>query len=171
MSGHPVPGTEGPAGHEARPPVDDRKVPWRVFLAIGALLGVIGVVYWSTAYEESGTVMLILAAGLALWIGAYLWLQQRGPVGPQIEASQAAGESLAAAGRGAPGAGATDAGTTDGQAGAHYLPHASAWPFAIGLGAATVANGLVLGLWVIVPGAALLAVGVGGFVRQTRRRD
>jgi hypothetical protein len=55
--------------------------------------------------------------------------------------------------------------------GEHYLPHASAWPLAIGLGAATVANGLVLGLWVIVPGAVLMALGIGGFVRQTRRRD
>jgi len=164
--GHPVPGTEGPAGHEARAPVDDRKVPWRVFLAIGALIGVLGIVYWSTAYEESGTVMLILAAVLGLWIGAYLWLQQRGPVGPEIEARQAAGESLAAAGRGVPGAGATEVGVE-----AHYLPHASAWPFAIGLGAATLANGLVLGLWVVVPGAALLVLGIGGFVRQTRRRD
>jgi hypothetical protein len=54
---------------------------------------------------------------------------------------------------------------------AHYLPHASAWPLAIGLGGATVANGLVLGLWVIVPGVALLLLGIGGFIRQTRRRD
>ena len=36
---------------------------------------------------------------------------------------------------------------------------------------ATLANGLVLGLWVIVPGAALLLLGIGGFIRQTRRRD
>jgi uncharacterized membrane protein YfcA len=52
-----------------------------------------------------------------------------------------------------------------------YLPHTSVWPFSIGLGAATVLNGLVLGLWVIVPGAALMALGIGGFIRQTRRRD
>jgi hypothetical protein len=34
-----------------------------------------------------------------------------------------------------------------------------------------LANGLVLGLWVIVPGVILMAIGIGGFVRQTRRRD
>jgi Cytochrome c oxidase subunit IV len=45
------------------------------------------------------------------------------------------------------------------------------WPFTIGLGAATVANGLVLGVWLIVPGAALMILGIAGFVRQTRRRD
>lgn len=143
MTGSDVPSAEGPGGHEVRPPVDDRKVPWRVFLFIGVFVAVIGLIYWSTAYEESGVVMLLLAGVLSLWIGTYLWLQQRGPVdpaGPAVEAEQ-------------------------------YLPHASAWPFAIGLGGATVANGLVLGLWVIVPGVALMALGIGGFVRQTRRRD
>jgi hypothetical protein len=29
----------------------------------------------------------------------------------------------------------------------------------------------VLGVWVIAPGVALMALGIGGFVRQTRRRD
>jgi hypothetical protein len=139
-------------------------VAWRVFLFIGAFVGVIGLIYWSTAYEESGVVMLLVAAVLALWIAAYLWLQQRGGVGPAIEAEQAAGEAAAAEGR-------ATAGTGTAEGGEHYLPHASVWPFAIGLGAATVANGLVLGLWVTVPGVALLALGVGGFVLQTRRRD
>ncbi len=126
--------------------VDDRAVPWRVFLAVGLFVLVMGGIYWGTAYEEGGTVMLILAAVLSLWIGAYLWLQTRGADARRPEAGH------------------------EGEAAA-YLPHASAWPLAIGLGAATVANGLVLGLWVIVPGAALMALGIGGFVRQTRHRD
>jgi hypothetical protein len=164
VSEHAVPGTEGPRGHEIRPPVDDRKVPLRVFLFIGGFLVALGLFYWSTAYEESGTVMLLLAGVLAVWVAVYLWLQQRGPRSAEIESLQAVGEEAAAAGVGRPGTGAPEGAE-------HYLPHASAWPFAIGLGAATLANGLVLGLWVIVPGAALLALGIGGFVRQTRRRD
>ena len=52
-----------------------------------------------------------------------------------------------------------------------YLPHASVWPFAIGLGVATIANGLVLGIWVVIPGLGILALGIGGWVLQTRRRD
>lgn len=164
MSERPVVGTEGPRGHEARAPVDDRRVPLRVFGVIGALLLVIGAIYWFTAYEDAGTVMLLLASVLALWIAVFLWLQQRGPVGPAMDAERADGEAAAAVGRATAGTGlAKDA--------EHYLPHASAWPFAIGLGAATVANGLVLGLWVILPGAVLMALGIGGFVRQTRRRD
>ena len=158
MSERTVPGTEGPEGHELHPPVDDRKVPWRVFLAIGLFVFLLGAIYWSTAYEESGTVMLILAAVLSLWIGAYLWLTTRASDAARAEAVEPARGNAA--------------GTADDKGGAAtYLPHASAWPFAIGLGAATVANGLVLGMWVIAPGVALMALGIGGFVRQTRRRD
>jgi Cytochrome c oxidase subunit IV len=165
VSERTVPGTEGPEGHELRPPVDDGKVPWRVFVVIGFFLFVIGAVYWATAYEESGTVMLLLAGGLALWVGTYLWLRQReataaeptGLAGGRAEAEAATGHALPGTGRAAHGE--------------HYLPHASAWPLAIGLGGATIANGLALGLWVIVPGVALLALGIGGFVRQSRRRD
>ena len=164
MSERPVPGTEGPEGHELHPPVDDGKVPWRVFLAIGLFVLVLGAIYWATAYEESGTVMLLLAGGLSLWIGSYLWLRQRAATGPQTGTTSTPAEELAAAGLASPGHGAAEGAE-------HYLPHASAWPFAIGLGAATLANGLVLGLWVIVPGAALMVLGIGGFVRQTRRRD
>jgi hypothetical protein len=166
VTGPTIPGTEGPRGHEARAPVDDRKVPWRVFGFIGVFMAVIAGIYWFTAYEDAGTVMLVVAGVLALWIAVYLWLQQRGPAGPAIEADEAAAAVTAAAGRAMPATGAAE-----GDAHAHYLPHASAWPFAIGLGAATVANGLVLGTWVIVPGVVLMVLGIGGFVRQTRRRD
>jgi hypothetical protein len=162
--GHRVPGTEGPHGHEASPPVDDRKIPWRVFGAIGAFVLLMATIYWVASYEESGIVLLLLASGLSLWIGIYLWLLQRREGTVTVEATQAAGEALAAEGAALPGAG-VDVHHD------HYLPHSSVWPFAIGLGAATLANGLVLGLWVIVPGAVLMALGLGGFVRQTRRRD
>ncbi|HEY6416502.1 MAG TPA: cytochrome c oxidase subunit 4 [Acidimicrobiales bacterium] len=144
-----VTGSKGPRGHEARQPVDDRAVPWRVFLAVGAFVLVVGAIYWGTAYEESGTVMLIVAGLLSLWIAAYLWLQARTPpTGPREAVDTQHPDEVA-----------------------HYLPHASVWPFAIGLGAATLANGLVLGVWLIVPGALLMVLGIAGFVRQTRRRD
>jgi Cytochrome c oxidase subunit IV len=148
MSERSASGTEGPRGHEARPPVDDRAVPWRVFLAVGAFVLVVGAIYWGTAYEESGTVMLIVAGLLSLWIAAYLWLRARTPsTDPEAVAAKRPREV------------------------AHYLPHASVWPFTIGLGAATLANGLVLGMWLIVPGGLLMVLGIAGFVRQTRRRD
>ncbi len=64
-------------GHGGRALADDRTVPWRVFLVIGAGVGSIGLIYWATAYEEAGTVMLIVAAVLALWVAVYLWLRER----------------------------------------------------------------------------------------------
>jgi hypothetical protein len=161
-------GTEGARGHEAGAPVDDRKVPARVFLAIGAFVTVLAVIYWSTAYEESGTVMLLLTAVLGLWIATYLWLHTRSVGGPVADAGAGPGTEV---GRPGPGVDEPVPVGTGMTAPEPYLPHASAWPFAIGLGAATIANGLVLGLWVIVPGVALLVLGIGGFVRQTRRRD
>ena len=155
-------GVEGPAGHEADPPIVDPKVPTRIFLFVGLFLLALGILYGATAYEESGTVMLLGGGALGLWIGAYLWLQLRAGT----REDEAAGLGTATA--------LVPSGAAEGAVVEHeglYLPHASAWPFAIGLGAATLANGLVLGLWVIVPGVALMAIGIGGFVRQTRRRD
>ncbi len=134
-------------------------MPTRIFLFVGLFLAGLGILYGLTSYEASGTVMLLGGGALGLWIGVYLWLKLResARVDEAVVNGRAADEVPA-------GGGVVE----------HvglYLPHASAWPFAIGLGAATLANGLVLGLWVIVPGVALMAIGIGGFVRQTRRRD
>lgn len=169
MSGHTVPGTEGPRGHELRRPVDDHKIPWRVFGVIGLVLAVTGGIYWFASYENAGTVMLLVAAILAWWVAGYLLLRERAVPSPTIERAQAEAETRAAEGE----ASATSAGTVvAGEVEAeHYLPHASAWPFVIGLGGAAIAVGIVLGLWVVVPGVAFLALGIVGFVRQTRRRD
>ncbi|MGH9216408.1 MAG: hypothetical protein ACRDZS_09145 [Acidimicrobiales bacterium] len=68
MADRPVAGTEGPRGHEARPPTDDRAVPRRVFLAVGVFVLVLGAIYWGSAHDEGGTVMLIVAGVLALWM-------------------------------------------------------------------------------------------------------
>jgi hypothetical protein len=129
------------------PRVDDALVPRRIFLAMGALVGLLAVIYWFTAYEDAGTVLLALSAVLALWYGVFLW----------IKARQADRE------------GTLEEGTHG--AGAPYLPNASVWPLALGLGMALVLDGLVLGIWVIVPGVGLVALGVVGLIRQSRNRD
>ncbi len=131
------------------PRVPDRTVAWRIFAGIGTFVVVMAALYWFTSYEDAGSVLLLLAAGLSLWAGTYLWLQQRRP-DEAADASEVAGPGVSEA---------------------LYLPHASLWPLVIGVGAASIANGLVLGIWVIVPGVAALALGIGGFVCQSRRRD
>jgi len=169
MSRRSVPGTEGPPGHGLRQPVDDHKIPWRVFGVIALVLTAIGAIYWFASYENAGTVMLLVAAILAWWVGGYLFLRERAAPAPTIERTPAEAEQPTAAGEApAPSAGTVVAAEHEAE---EYLPHASVWPFVIGLGGAAIGVGIVVGLWVAVPGVAVLALGVGGFVRQTRRRD
>jgi hypothetical protein len=120
-----------------------------MFLGIGLFVGIVTAIYWFTSYEDAGSVMLLFTAGMALWFGVFLTLWQRRADAVTVEAAASQAPVVTAA----------------------YQPHASVWPFVMGLGAATLINGLVLGIWVVVPGAAILILGLGGFIRQTRRRD
>lgn len=127
---------------EIRSP-DEREttIQSRIFLAIGAAVAIMTVIYVLASYEEAGSVMLALAACLSLVCGTFLWFQAR----------------------------ASD--TDDpAQEGDEYLPHASIWPFWIGVAAFLVTNGLVLGIWFLVPGALLMTAGVIGWIRQSRAR-
>lgn len=118
-----------------------------MLLAIAAFLVVLSAVYWFFSYEEAGSVLLLLSAGLALIVGGYLWWATRGqPTAPPIgEAEEEEAE--------------------------HYLPHASIWPLGVGAGSVVLANGLALGLWAAVPGSMLLIVSMVGYARQSRHRD
>ncbi|HEV8115865.1 MAG TPA: hypothetical protein VGP53_06480, partial [Acidimicrobiales bacterium] len=51
-----------------------------------------------------------------------------------------------------------------------YLPHASAWPFLVGVAALVTLNGLALGLWALVPGVIGLTGALIGYAGQSRRR-
>jgi cytochrome c oxidase subunit IV len=121
--------------------VADLKVLWRIFLGLAAFIAVIGAIYWFVSYEDAGTTLLALAAGLALMCGGYLFVQDR---------------------RKAP--------ATPGDHGSQYLPHESVWPFGIGLGVFLAFNGLILGPAWALPGAVIVATSLGGFVSQSRRR-
>lgn len=128
----------------------DEHVPWRIFAAVGAFTAVIGVVYWGLAYEEAGTVMLLLTGALGLWCGVYLWLHARqldAWGGPEHE--PVGGDHVAA----------------------QWLPHASVWPLGIGVGLALVLNGLIIGVWFLIPGVIVLLLSIFGFAIESRRRD
>ena len=87
-------------------------------------------------------VMLALAACLSLVCGTYLWFHARRDPGD-------------------------DPVREDGM----YLPHASIWPFWIGVAAFLMTNGLVLGIWFLVPGTLVMIAGLVGFIRQSRARS
>lgn len=116
-------------------------VPWRVFAGVGAILGVMALLYVPSE-EAAGIVMLAVAAILGLFCAAFLWRNLR-----RFEAGGAGGDQPAM-----------------------YLPEASPWPFGIGLGATLVLNGLLIGAWFLVPGVMVLALSLAGFARQSRHR-
>lgn len=135
----------------------DRRVTWQVFLAVGAIITVLTLLYLPSE-EAAGIVMLVVAALLAFFCGVFLW---RASARLDDEARVAA-EGRDPAGAGGPGG--------HGDPGPAYLPTSSPWPFGIGLGATLVLNGLLIGTWFLVPGAVLLAISIGGFARQSRHR-
>ena len=126
-----------------RPTDTELRVQWRIFLGLAGFIAFLGVIYWFVSYEDAGTTLLGLAAGLALLCGGYLFVQGRKR--PAAESSHPPAEE--------------------------YLPHSSVWPFGIGFGLFLAVNGLILGPAWTLPGAVLVATSVGGFVRQSRHRD
>ncbi len=130
------------------------RVQARIFLGIAAFLVVATVVYGVTSAEDAGTTMLLLAGSMALIVGGYLAVQAR----TQVDAGDPdrAGE------------GGDEDPVEQGEA---YLPHASIWPFGMGMGLVVMANGLALGLWALIPGTLLSASCLWGYARQSRRRD
>lgn len=123
----------------------DRRVPWRMFLSMGAFGSAMAVLYGVTAREYAGTSMLVVAAIASLWFGTFLWRTAR-----RVER--------------------TTPSEADRATGLTYLPEASPWPFGIGLGLALALNGLLIGIWFLIPGVAILAVSIAGFAHQSRWR-
>lgn len=138
---------------DADPRTAGMRVEARIFLGIATFLLLATVVYVVASREEAGTTMLLLAAGMALLVGAYLVVQARG--------------STDAAEPERPGGG----GTAEPALEDAYLPHASIWPFGVGMGLVMMANGLALGLWALIPGVLLAGSSMWGYARQSRRRD
>jgi hypothetical protein len=126
------------------------KVESLYWLGVTAFFIVIGAVYWFTSYEDAGTTMLVATSLLGLLAGGYLYLQSRKyPPRPQDRPDATLEE----------GAGPVD-----------EFPAPSIWPFVFGLGATVFATGFVFGIWVILPGAALLGLGLVGMILQSRGR-
>ncbi|CAA9278477.1 MAG: hypothetical protein AVDCRST_MAG76-3842 [uncultured Acidimicrobiales bacterium] len=112
------------------------------FVVLASLVATKAVIYWFTSSEAAGTTMLVLAACLAAFIGGYLALTARRAT--------------------AHGAGEAERDP--------YLPHASGWPFFVGVAALVTFNGLAIGMWALVPGLLALAIALTGYAAQSRRR-
>jgi hypothetical protein len=122
-----------------------------MFCGIGGFMALIGIIYWFMSYEWTGTVLLGLTASMAIGSGLYLGWPRRGQGGLEPDGGQ----------RLEPGHDPHDG---------VWFPEASVWPFAIGAGMVLVGNGLLLGRWLLIPGAVFLTWSLAGMVRQGRRR-
>jgi hypothetical protein len=123
----------------------------RLFGAVGGFIVLIALLYWFVSYEHAGSTLLALAAVLALMTAAYVAWPRKGH----------ASDDHVAGHEPAPGHDPHDG---------VWFPEASIWPFAIGAGMALIANGLLLGRWLVIPAAVFLAWSVAGMIRQGRHR-
>jgi hypothetical protein len=117
----------------------------RLYGALTVFMVVGGVVYGVWSGEAAGTVLLLLTGGLAAIIAGYLAFQDR------LRRAESAGEA---------------------ESGAEpYLPHASIWPFELGVGMTLAFTGFVLGWAVLLAGAVVTVHAIGGWIGQSRRRS
>ena len=115
-----------------------------MFIGIAVFVVLAAVVYGVASREYAGATLLLLAGAASLVMGAYLVWEARHGAATAGEEEQAG----------------------EGQ----YLPEASIWPFGMGMGAVLMLNGLALGAWAVLPGAAITALSTLGFARQSRWR-
>lgn len=124
----------------------------KLFGGVGVFIVVIGVLYWFVSYEHAGSTLLALAAVLALMTAAYVAWPRKGH---DTDGGEDGGHELE------PGHDPHDG---------VWFPQASIWPFAIGAGMALIANGLLLGRWLVIPASVFLAWSIAGLIRQGRHR-
>jgi hypothetical protein len=125
------------------------KVEAYFFVGVTAFFVVIASIYAFTSYEDAGTVLLIGAALLGLFLCAYLLRESR-RIAPRPEDRP-------------------DATLADGAGATQDFPAASIWPFAFGFGATALATGVVFGIWIAIIGFALFVLGAVGYVLESRR--
>jgi hypothetical protein len=121
------------------------KVEIRVAVFGMVFVGVLAAIYWFTSYEDAGTTLLILGAGMYAILAGYLFLQSRrfDPKAlPEDMEEPPTGQSETPVG---------------------FFPTNSVWPAAIGLGAVVTALGLVFGYWFFVIAAILLVGAIIGY--------
>jgi Cytochrome c oxidase subunit IV len=130
-----------------------------------AVFGVVSaVVYWFVSYEPLGTVALLLLGGGTGFAAAFLLVHRR-----RDSAKEQLGDAL----RRFAGVPPVDPRRPEDFAADNIavLPLPSIWPLVLSLGLAILTTGLVFGLWLIVLGLAVGAVGAGGWLAAINREN
>lgn len=112
----------------------------RLFIGSAIFFAVLFGIYWFTSYEPAGGTLLALGLPATLMVGLYLRRYGRSiATGSQDRsdspAEEAQGEVVA-------------------------VPAPSLWPVGVAFGAGTFSAGLVLGLWLLIPGAVVMAASI-----------
>ena len=140
----------------------------RFFLRTALYTAVIGLIYWGLSYEWAGSVMLAfvaLATGLVVVVFFLAVRATHGPLtgeagGPIRRLSLAVGRLVGFAEP--PGA----AGAEPMAAGLEPIPLGSIWPLVAAAAVSLIGLGLVYGPWLTLPGIAVMAVTVWGWITQ-----
>ncbi|WP_225829752.1 cytochrome c oxidase subunit 4 [Streptomyces sp. NK08204] len=121
-----------------------------LFGGVALFFGGCAALYGMWAQEDAGTVVLVVAFGMAALVAFFCLIQYRR--------------------RGARAQDRTDAEVADGAGPVAFFPDESPWPIVTALGFAVTATGVVFGLWLFLIGLGVLVRGVFGLVFQYGRR-
>jgi hypothetical protein len=119
----------------------------KVFLGSAGFGATVGALYWLVAREPAGTILLAFFAAAPLLVAAYLWRGVRGLRRPPEDRPDA------------------NPGAFDGREVGTFIPQ-SAWPVILAVASMLVAAGLVFGVWLLLPAAAMFALATIGFARE-----
>jgi len=125
------------------------KIEAMFLLFLGAFFGVVGIVYWFTAYEDGGTMMLAGTAALGFLPGSYYFFWHR-RMGYRPEDRD-------------------DASMEDGAGIIESFPGSSIWPFIMGMGAFLSVLALVFGAWLLFMSVPLILTALTGVTAESRR--
>jgi Cytochrome c oxidase subunit IV len=129
------------------------RVEVRVVVFGMVFVGILAAVYWFTSYEDAGAILLVVGAAMYATLSGYLYLQSRrlrnGPPRPADD---------------------EDPPEPTGDVPVGYFPVASVWPAALGVGAVSLALGLVFGIWFFVIAAILVVGAIIGYSVEAQAR-
>jgi len=118
-------------------------------VGLGIFFGIVGIIYWFTSYEQSGTMMLVGTCFLGILPGSYYYYWHR-RMGQRVEDRN-------------------DATIAEGAGTISSFPGTSIWPFILGGGAFFLVLALVFGIWLLFIGVALILTALIGVTAESRR--
>lgn len=120
-----------------------------LLLGVGVFFGTTGLIYWFTAYEDGGFLMLLGTCFLGLLPGSYylFWHRRMGDR-PEDDPNATIEE----------GAGVVSS-----------FPGSSIWPFVMGAGAFLLVLSLVFGVWLLFGALSLIVSALIGVTAESRR--